>query len=286
MTNPANVIDTGDEIMESLLNELENNQLVLPTLPEVALKIRDEIDDDSVTASKVASIISTDASLSAKLLQVSNSPLFRAKNPISNIKAAVARLGYKQIRTLVNSLVMKQMFQATSEVLDTRLRDCWQHSSQVAAIAGVIASQTPGLEKDSAVLAGLVHNIGKLPILVHAEAFPKILLNVELLDYIILNLHSRIGEKILSNWEFPQPLVEAVREHDNLQYTHEGGPNYADVVTVSNLQSITNSKHPLAVADWSNVSAFEQLDIDTEIQMVDIEENKEAIAEMKEILIS
>lgn len=284
MSIQAATLDSEQRLLQDLLNDLESSRLTLPTLPEVALKIRDEIDNENVTAAAIAKVISSDTALSAKLLQVANSPLYRAKNPIENIKAAIARLGYKQVKNLVNSLVMKQMFQATSDLLDQKLRECWNHSAQVAAIASVIAAQTPGLEKDQAMLIGLVHDIGKLPILVHAEEMPELLDNEALLNSLLARLHTIVGEKILNSWQLPEILVKAASEHENIHYRHDGPPDYTDVTIVANLQSVYGQEHPLGQVDWSTVPAFEKLGIATDVEFVEIEENKTQVEEIESIL--
>ena len=78
-------------ILGELIDELENDKLVLPSLPEVALKVRDTLDDDNASSKDVANIIATDAALSAKLLQVANSPLIRAGKQVDSIEFALLR---------------------------------------------------------------------------------------------------------------------------------------------------------------------------------------------------
>jgi HD-like signal output (HDOD) protein len=277
-------VNTEAQILEDLQNDIENNRLVLPTLPEVALRVRDAVEDENATAGTIADIVATDAALSTRLLQIANSPLYRARSPIDNIQTAIARLGNVQVRNLVSSLVMQQMFQATNDLLDARLRRLWEHSSEVAAICMVMAMQTRGLQKDQAMLAGLIHDIGALPILVHAEDMPELLENEEMLDAIVASLHPRLGEIILNNWGFPEHLVKVAAHHEDLDYTHDGEADYVDLVIVANLQSHIDTGHPHAQTDWSKVSAFQRLGIDTEINIVDIEENKEQIDEMKAAL--
>lgn len=274
-------MDTETRILESLQEDIANNRLVLPTLPEVALRVRDAVEDENATAGDIADIIGTDPSLSARLLQIANSPLYRARNPIDNIKTAIARLGNVQVRNLVSSLVMQQMFQATNDLLDTRMRNLWEHSSEVAAISMVLASHTPGFQKDQAMLAGLIHDIGALPILVTAEDMPELLDDEQLLDSVIHKLHPQLGEMILKSWEFPEPLVQAAACHEDLTRDHGGDADYADLVTVANLQSYFGKQHPLSKVDWSTVPAFAKLGISTDIEEVDIQENQEQIDEVK-----
>lgn len=277
-------MNTEEQILGSLLEDLDANRLVLPTLPEVALRVRDAVEDENSNAADIANIISTDAALSARLLQVANSPLYRSRTPIENIQNAIARMGSTQVRNLVTSLVMQQMFQATSDVLDTRMRRSWEHSTQVASISFVIASHTPGLQKDQAMLAGLIHDIGVLPILVAADDIPELLEDEAMLDSVINKLHPVIGEKILSSWSFPQSLVAVAAEHENLDRDPGGEPDYVDVVIVANLQSLIGTNHPHTLMDWNSIPAFARLDMQPEVNIIDIEENKENLEEVQAML--
>jgi len=155
--------------LEALYRAIDERRLTLPTLPEVALRVRDAVESDNSSASKVADIIATDTALSARLLQVVNSPLYRGRNHIDNLQMAVARLGTRLVRSLVVSLIMQQIFQATSDLLDQRFRKLWEESVQIAAISRVLAQGLRHLDKEQALLAGLIHNIGSLPILTMAE---------------------------------------------------------------------------------------------------------------------
>ena len=267
-------MDTAAEekFLDQLLEDLENDKLVLPTLPEVALKVRDTLEDENSSLVDVAKIITSDAALSARMIQVSNSPLLRASNPIESVEAAVTRMGSNMIRNLVTSMVMEQMFQATSDVTDKRLRKIWEHSTEVAAISHALTSQFTKLQPDQAMLAGLVHDIGALPILSRAEDYPDLLEDEETLDRIISNVHTTIGAEILRKWNFPEELISVAENHEDLQRDSKNGPDYVDVVIVANLQSLIDSKHPHTEVDLSTVPAFEKLGLQTDISVVDMDE--------------
>lgn len=276
-------MDTEEQILEGFLEDLHQSRLILPTLPEVALKVRDAVESDKASAGAIAKIISMDAALSARLLQVCNSPLYRTRRSVDDLQTAVARLGNIQVRNLVSSLVMQQMFQATSDVLDKKMRTAWEHSTNVASISYVLASAA-GIPKDQALLAGLIHDIGALPIIVHAEDIQELRDNKVLLDNVIKKLHTMIGEKILKDWQFPQSLVDVAAQHENLQRDPETEIDYVDVVIVANLQSYIGTDHPYNDLDWSTIPAFQRLGIEPEINIVDIEENQESLQEVKSML--
>ena len=278
-------MDTEEQILEGFLEDLHQNRLILPTLPEVALKVRDAVESDKASAADIAKIIGTDVALSARILQICNSPLYRTRRTVEDIQTAVARLGNIQVRNLVSSLVMQQMFQATSDVLDKKMREAWEHSTQVASICYVLASAA-GIPKDQAMLAGLIHDIGALPIMVHAEDIPELREDQALLDKVIQKLHTMIGAKILKDWQFPQTLIDVAAQHENLQRDPGTKIDYVDVVIVANLQSYIGSKHPYNDLDWNTIPAFQRLGLEPEINILDIEENQEDLQTVRSMLSS
>jgi putative nucleotidyltransferase with HDIG domain len=263
-------MESEDLFVNELIEDLESGQLQLPTLPEVALRVRDVVDDEDANASQIADIIAQDAALSARLIQVANSPLYRGRQEIDRLSMVVARLGNKLVRNLVTSQVMKQMFQATNDLVDQRLRALWEHSVQVAAIARALANRAPGVLPDQAMLAGLIHDIGTLPILYRAEERDELLDTPGLLDQLIMCLHTRIGGAILQHWKFPEALVAVAAEHEDLQRSHAGGADLVDVVQVANLQSHIDTGHRLSQADWSQVSAFQRLGLGVDVHEIEL----------------
>lgn len=272
-------MDTNAEerFLDTLLEDLENDKLVLPTLPEVALKVRDTLEDDNSSMADVAKIISSDAALAARMIQVSNSPLLRATRNIESVEAAVARMGSNMIRNLVTSMVMEQMFQATSDVTDKRLRKIWEHSTEVAAISHALTRQCTKLEPEQAMLAGLIHDIGALPILTRAEDYPDLLSDPDSLDRIIRSTHTTIGGEILRKWNFPDELIAVAEEHENLNRDLEKEADYVDVVIVANLQSLIGTDHQHTSKDWTNIPAFEKLGLQPDINVVDMDEMNDDI---------
>jgi putative nucleotidyltransferase with HDIG domain len=278
-------MEPEEVFVAELIQDLESGQLQLPTLPEVALRVRDVVDDENASASQISEIIAQDAALSARLIQVANSPLYRGRQEIDRLSMVVSRLGNKLVRNLVTSQVMKQMFQATNESVDQRLRAVWEHSVQVAAIARALAGQCPGVMPDQAMLAGLLHDIGTLPILYRAEERDELLETPGLLDKLIDKLHTRIGSAILEHWKFPAPLVEVAAEHEDLNRTHDGPADLVDVVQVANLQShIDDTGHRLSQADWGQISAFQRLGLDVDVHEIELTDVAEEIDEVENLL--
>lgn len=263
--------ETIEQISKELLHALESDQLVLPTLPEVALKVREASANPDVDVATLAKVIENDTAISARIIKISNSPLLRASRRIEDLKMAVSRLGINYTSNLATSLAMQQMFQATSDVIDERMREVWSHSTEVSGIAHVLARHYTKLKPDQATLAGIVHQIGVLPILTYAEDNRRLLKDTAALDELIFVLHPILGRKILQAWDFPEELVLVPEEH--LNFTRElNRADYADVIMVANLQSYIGSDHPLTQMDWSDISAFERLGLSPELNTMEVED--------------
>ena len=270
---------------ESIIDDLENDRLPLPTLPEVAIRVRETADDEDASITDVAKIIETDAALSARIVQVGNSALYRGVNPAETVQAAAMRMGLDTVRTLATSLVMKQLFQATHPVVDHYLRRAWKQSTDVAALSAMIAKSSTTLESDSALLAGLTHSIGLSPILVKAEGDSTLLNDAKQLENLIFEIYPIVGKQILSTWGFSDALVKVPAEHLNVDRNGDNGQaDYVDIVQVALMQTLDDPSHPLAQVDPGEVTALDRLGMRESLEeisltggVIEVEEIKDAI---------
>ena len=259
--------DVMSELVEEVANSigaaLDNDELDLPTLPEVALSIREKADEDNVSATTLSEVIGQDAGLSARIIKVANSPMFRATAPIENLQMAVNRLGIDYAANLATGLAMQQMFQATSDFIDRKIRAVWAQATKVAAVGATVAKHFTKLQPDHASLAGLVHSIGVLPILGWAEEHDSAITDSFTLDQVIDALQGDIGVKILTAWDFPAEIRSVPAEFGNY-YRPGAKADYVDVVTLAVLHTHRGSNHPSTMLDWSQIGAFERTGVDTD----------------------
>jgi len=280
-------MDLEKKFLSDFLNDLNANRVVLPTLPEVAMQVRKAVGDPQATAAKIEKIINTDPALSAKLLKVVNSPAYRGSAPITNLRMAITRLGTNIVRNLATSLVMEQLYQTNStETIKQQLRASWLHSTQVAVLSQVIARRHTKLKPDEAMLAGLIHDIGTLPVLNRASLFPELLQDNEKLFAAMQRLHTIIGPAVLDEWGFSRDLVAVAAEHENISQGRDGEVDYVDVIIVANLHSYLGTDHRLAKINWDEVPAFARLGMTPEESFVAMEESKEEMGEMQGIFAS
>jgi putative nucleotidyltransferase with HDIG domain len=286
-TGAANA-ETGtmkvDRFIASLLEDLKNNKLELPTLPQVAANIGRVLDNPRSRSKDVAQVVSTDMALSARLIHVANSPLVRSTRRIENVHYAIIRMGSTMVRNVITSFLIRQLFRSKQRALQMRMTAIWNHSAYVAAISHVLASRFTNFQTDEVMLAGLLHDIGKLPILAKAAKLPAMKNNENALDMVLSKLHPALGRAILETWKFPADIVNAAAEHENIDRCSKA-LDYTDVVIVANLHSYIG-KSPAMNVDWNNIPAMEKLNLDPEMSIGVLEEAREEIQEIQKVLMN
>jgi HD-like signal output (HDOD) protein len=267
-------------VSDKIFEAIECDQLILPTMPEMALRVREVAEDSNASVKQLADIIGQDAALTARIIKVANSALYRGANEIPDLNMALLRLGMSTTCTLATGLAMEQMFQATSDMIDKRLRQVWSTSTEIAGMCTVLCKLYTKLRPDQATLAGLVHKIGILPILSFAEDHPSLLKDSITLDSIIQAAHPQIGQKILETWDFPREIRNVPIEHLSFDRVAKKA-DYADLVTVALLQA-----HPdqFAGVDYPTVTAFERLGIDPDIESAEGQELATDLVEAAKLL--
>ncbi len=265
------------DFLDHVKEELDANRLILPTLPDIALKVRDAVAQGNSSAQQLSEMIVTDASLSARLIQVANSPLYRGAVEVKTIQMAVTRLGSTTIRTLITSLVMQQMYTPSTPMLEQYFRDVWEQSVNVSSISRALSSFVPHLSPDEAMLAGLIHQIGKLPILILVENIPEFKDSASRLDKLLDKAHPAIGKIIMDTWDFPEELKLVASEYANFQREDVEKADYVDLVQVAFLQSISGTDHPANRIDWNTVGSFARLGLEAYDEILEIDGVSEEI---------
>ena len=248
-------------VAEELSQAVARNELELPVMPAWASKVQRMLDDINVSAAQIVAALARDPAFVAQLIRTANSALYAGKPKVDNVNAAVSRLGYKMLRNLVVSAALSQLAMPKQPPLRRLLDEFWLHSREVAATSYVLAKSQKHLSPDHALLAGLIHDIGRLPLLLYIEH--KGLQMEEAVMSMLLNKCSAVlGERLLQSWEFPPELVEIPVSHEDLFRTADAKmASYTDIVTVANMLTRASAK----VVDWEKLSAVQRLGLAPEL---------------------
>lgn len=196
-----------------LIEKIKQGALVLPTLPEVALKVRQAGDDPDINLSHMADIIGHDPALSLGMIKVANSALLGRTIKVESVSQAVTRIGLRQIKSIATAMALKQAFVSKNEIVSMYMKKSWEKTVNIASVAISLMSvylennKHAPLSLDTITLASLVHNIGVLPILTEAEQHPDIFANPTFLQQAIVKLSGKIGGTITREWGFSDELT-------------------------------------------------------------------------------
>lgn len=245
------------QLFFDIYSDLRNNKLTLPSLPDVALKVRKMIDSGD-NAKTIAQAVNTDPAITAKLIKAANSPLFRGTKEFESSAQAIVRLGLQTTKQLVTSFTLREVFKTKEPVIKKRMDELWSQSIEVAAICQVLAKQTPGLDPEQGLLAGLLHDIGCVPLLRYAADYPSLVNDPELLNNALLEYGPNLGGVILKRWNFNDDLVAVAQQANDWNREHEGPADYCDLVQVARLHAILG-KHQPGIPPMEKVPAFHKI---------------------------
>jgi HD-like signal output (HDOD) protein len=236
-----------------------HGELKIPTLPDIALKLRTAIQQDYNVAD-IVKIVNLDPVITAKLIQVVNSPIYRSITPISNCLDAINRLGLTTTRNLVTAFSMQNLVKTNNAYLKKLMQHNWLQSIRVSSISHTLALLTQKVDPEEALLAGLLHNIGALPILTFADSLPGDSYQPADIDLCIKELQGPIGSVILEKWGFPNNLRQIPLQSTNWFTTTTEDINLNDIVLLAKYHSLLTSPSNAELPLLISLPAFQKLE--------------------------
>ncbi|MBD3420016.1 MAG: HDOD domain-containing protein [Chitinivibrionales bacterium] len=206
------------------IKRIAESVLSLPTLPTVVSKMIEIVDNPKTSATSLARLISTDQTLTAKILKLANSAYYGLSREVSTVNKAIVVLGFNSVREMGLSLSVLDAFKGggSSGLFD--IAKFWEHSIGCGVASRMLAKAHLPEMAGEAFVAGLLHDIGKVILNQYAHAdFEKILQhvahdNMELEDAELQQLgahHAEIGSWLAHKWRLPDLIVTCIRHHHN-----------------------------------------------------------------------
>ena len=274
------------ELVQLLAKDLSKGGLELPSFPDIVVRIRKAIADESCTTDQIVKIIGAEPVLAARILTIANSAALRpATDAITDLPMAVNRIGRSMVRNTTMSYGMVQSKSAYSlKEAKVCLEKLWDESAHVAALSFVLAKRCTQLNPDEALLVGLMHAIGKLYILARAESHRELFGEDGDLFHIMDEWHAPIGSSILENWGFEPYVSFAVANYRDHQREHEDNADYTDVLTLAYLFSRFVRAEDDTEVKLDQIPASKQLKISTDDVLPIIQDCNDQISSLRQAL--
>ena len=272
--------------VRALATELSTGEVELPGFPEIVARVRHALADENVSVDKVARVIAGEPVLSARLLQMANSAALNpGGKPVSELRAAIMRVGLNIVRSSTIAFAVQQLKQAPMlQGLEKPLEALWQRSVHVASLCFVIARRLTRVSPDTALLAGLLHGIGRLYILTRASRHRSLFADVATYQAIERDWHLSIATALLEHWGIADEIVLAIRESEDFARESRGAVNLSDVLVAASLIAVFQEQPELLAARLQSVRAVGRLQLTRATCETLINESAEEIAALREAL--
>lgn len=236
--------------MQQLVESIELDQL--PSLPEILLRILREFSSEILQVRELAGLIGHDSALTLKILAVANSAAYRRQKPITSIEQCISLLGFKMVKMITIGASTQQFLNTLSGIVPVNFTHYWQHSQTSAFLAEMIAESIDYPQSQEAYIAGLLHDVGKLALLIsRPQAYQPLFQfvnsgndrNEQELDLLGIT-HSEIGAMLVRHWGLEPLVVDAIRYHHESAARIGGASELIKIVALANLLSKIGTETP------------------------------------------
>jgi len=269
--------------VKALAHELSQGYVELPSVPEVVVKLQRTLSNENVSNETVVLVVGSEPVLAGKLMMMANSA---ALNPsdrkIADLRMAVARVGFNIVRSAALSFAVEQLRKAEEfRHLQGTLDVFWKNSVQIAMLSHVIASRFTSLNGDTALLAGLMHNIGRIYILTRASKYPTLVADPLTFNSIVRDWHSNVAKALLENWRVPEEIVDAVAGYEDLDREMRGPVTLTDVLSLATLLERHRAGTDIRAPDDNLLKGLQRLQLKLADCQTVLDQSAEEIAALK-----
>ncbi len=240
----------------------------LPTIPGIIVEVLSLLDDNKTPFKDISRLISSDQTLSARILRLANSPFYGFPGHVSTIPAAMVMLGAKAVKGLVLTSII---FEMTNE----NALGFWEHSLGTAMAANIIAKRLKVAKAEEVSTAALLHDIGKVIIQSklkddYAYLLTQVKENEVSMQEAELEMlgvdHAEVGGWAVRAWGLPEALCEPITCHHDVEkseaYRVEAAVvHLADILIKANGFGFTGDPFvpPIQSATWDILNLSEPL---------------------------
>ncbi len=211
------------------LDELVGGNQELPSLPEIYLRVSQQLEDETTTAQHIGDTVQNDPAIASRVLKMVNSAYYGLPNQVSSVSQAISLLGRERLKHILIGSVLRGVFSDRDNPAFS-MQAFWQHSIKTAIIARELAQHVAAISEPEAMFtAGLLHDIGRLLL---SNSVPDRMLAVE--EYMVRQrvdvlsaelhvvglTHTAVGETLMQHWGLPSLLIDCARCHH--ESVHDG----------------------------------------------------------------
>jgi HD-like signal output (HDOD) protein len=190
--------------------QASRGEITFPANVNASLRLQQALNDPDCHVEAAAKLIQANPLLAARSVAIANSVAYnRSGNEITSVKSAVQRLGVRTLQSLVAAVIVRQIgSEITNPVLKQQIDQLWEHTAHVAALSQVIARRVTHLDPETALFAGIMHEVAGFYMLSCAGDYPQII-EGEPEDWVDHG-EIEIGRGVLTRLGVPDGVFQAI----------------------------------------------------------------------------
>lgn len=213
----------------------------LPPLPAAVNKLLLLAREPDADFRQITRVIETDQTLTARTLKASNSAIYMQPRRVETVRQATVLLGRETLLSLAVGASVTSLQNSLKRPWPGDPAAFWRHSLGVGMLARALAKRLRTVEPETAFVAGLLHDIGKLIMLNHyGDVYAQVLMAsqygtkpLHLLERETFEInHAVMGHALCLHWNLPPSITHAVAEHHDT--TAPAAGSIADFVRDAN----------------------------------------------------
>ncbi len=229
----------------------------IPTLPSIVFELNKQLQDPDASVARISQTIEKDQAMALKILKLVNSAFYGFQHKISDIRNAVVLLGFNAVRNAIVSLAVIEAFGKKTKLKDFDITDFWKHSLAVAVTSKSISVKSRTNSPDNCFVGGLLHDVGKVIMAQYLQelfasvwnAMQKDMTTFYEAEKKVLPTHPAVlGAHLVTKWQLPQGLVEAIRWHHDYQPSSQNA-DFTLIIYLSNIIVNSYDENPECVID-------------------------------------
>lgn len=251
-----------NQALDRILAEAGRGELIFPTNMAASLRLQEALSHPDCHLGAAADMVLAEPLIAARLVAIANSVAYtRFGGHISNVRTAVSLLGFTPLKSLVAAIVVRQLASAiTDPALKQKADQLWHHCANVAALAKIIAREFSSIDPETALFAGIVHEIDGFYLLSRAKEFPELLVDEPAAQNLVARSH--LAHAILHMLKVPKPVASAVEFVFSGESATHPALTAGDVLVIANTVASTPSPLFGAVSEGLSIADMLAYEID------------------------
>ncbi len=203
--------------MDNLFQKIMIDDIDMPVMPDIAMKVLSMLDDGNFSLTEFENTIMEDQNLTISILKIANAPIYKTGKSANTLSDAIMVIGLNNILALVSIIALTK--EMSGKYLDPELM---RHAVAVSSASALLAQKIKGLKREEALVAGLIHDIGKTVLSVNAHEQYKTIKSrakkegipfIEVEDDLLGFNHCNIGSILAAKWKFPKIYEYVIKHH-------------------------------------------------------------------------